>query len=123
MFPAQPAQEIPETSLAHAESLYRYAATRLDAFSLRCWIIQRLMLDDGLGHENAERAFENVVMGTTPYGHRSDCSTSRDKQRGYRGGRHRGFSARRIAAFADGSGRVRVDDEANPNNRLQRSKT
>jgi hypothetical protein len=73
MFPAQPAQEIPETSLAHAESLYRYAAPRLDAFSLRCWIIQRLMLDDGLGHENAERAFENVVMGTTPYRRRSDA--------------------------------------------------
>ena len=48
-------------SLAYAESLCRYAGDRLDPFSLRCWIVRRLMLDDGLDHSSAERAFEHVV--------------------------------------------------------------
>jgi hypothetical protein len=51
----------PVDSLAYAESLYEYAAQRLDAFSLRCWIIGRLMADDGLEHECAEELFERVL--------------------------------------------------------------
>jgi hypothetical protein len=54
-------REIPPGSLAYAESMYRYAAERLDAFSLRCWIVRRLMLDDGLGHESAVHAFEHAL--------------------------------------------------------------
>jgi hypothetical protein len=53
-------QRIPEDSLTYADSLYRYASARLDEFSLRCWVIRRLMLDDGLEHESAERAFEHA---------------------------------------------------------------
>jgi hypothetical protein len=53
-------REIPERSLTYADSLYRYASSRLDELSLRCWVIQRLMLDDGLEHESAERAFEHA---------------------------------------------------------------
>ena len=56
-----PPQAATGESHAYAESLYVYAAERLDAFSLRCWIIQRLMLDEGLDHECAERAFEHVL--------------------------------------------------------------
>ena len=54
-------QGIPDDSLTYADSMYRYASSRLDAFSLRCWIIQRLMLDDGLDHESAERAFDYAL--------------------------------------------------------------
>jgi hypothetical protein len=64
-----PTQQLPENSLAYAESLYRHAASRLDAFSLRCWIIRRLMLDDGLDHQGAERAFEHAV-GRSRLAHR-----------------------------------------------------
>lgn len=56
-----PAAGVPSDSLAYAETLYVYAARRLDAFSLRCWIIQRLMLDEGLEHTCAETAFEHVL--------------------------------------------------------------
>jgi hypothetical protein len=56
-----PAQDVPSDSLAYAESLYVYAADRLDPFSLRCWVIRRLMLDEGLEHARAERAFEHAV--------------------------------------------------------------
>jgi hypothetical protein len=63
-------QSLPQTSpvesLAYAETLYRYARPRLDAFSLRCWIIQRLMLDQGLAHECAERVFESVLASVGP---------------------------------------------------------
>jgi hypothetical protein len=45
---------------AYAEQLYDYAAGRLDAHSLRCWIIGRLMLDEGLDHTDAEAAFEQA---------------------------------------------------------------
>lgn len=48
-------------SHAYAESLYAYAAERLDPFSLHCWIVQRLMLDEGIEHERAEEAFELVL--------------------------------------------------------------
>jgi hypothetical protein len=48
-------------SLAYAESLYHYAGDRLDPFSLRCWIVRRLMLDDGLDHSSAALAFEHVL--------------------------------------------------------------
>ena len=51
----------PVDSLGYAESLYNYAAQRLDAFSLRCWIIHRLMADDGLEHGYAEELFERVL--------------------------------------------------------------
>jgi hypothetical protein len=50
----------PADSVAYAETLYGYAARRLDPFSLRCWIIQRLMLDEGLEHGCAEDVFEDV---------------------------------------------------------------
>lgn len=53
-------QQIPEDSLAYADSLYSYASPRLGELSLRCWVIQRLMLDDGLDHASAERAFEHA---------------------------------------------------------------
>jgi hypothetical protein len=56
-----PAQDVPGDSLAYAETLYVYAGDRLDPFSLRCWIIRRLMLDKGLEHACAERAFEHAV--------------------------------------------------------------
>jgi len=60
MSPELLSQRIPEDSLSYAHSLYRYASSRLDEVSLRCWIIQRLMLDDGLEYESAERAFEHA---------------------------------------------------------------
>ena len=47
-------------SLLYALSLHDYGANRLDPFSLRCWIIQRLMLDHGLDHACAEDVFEHV---------------------------------------------------------------
>ena len=55
-------RDLPERadSVSYAECLYRYAAPRLDPFSLRCWIIQRLMLDEGLEHGCAEDVFEDV---------------------------------------------------------------
>lgn len=52
-------------SLAHAQSLYEYAAERLDPFSLRCWIIQRLMYDDGLEHECAETMVARVLASAS----------------------------------------------------------
>jgi hypothetical protein len=54
-------QTAPVDSLAYAQSLYDYADQRLDAFSLRCWIIRRLMLDEGLEHLCAEEVFEHVL--------------------------------------------------------------
>ena len=51
----------PLGSLEYAESLYDYAAERLDAFSLRCWVIRRLMADDALEHGCAEELFERVL--------------------------------------------------------------
>jgi hypothetical protein len=45
---------------SYAESLYRYAGAHLDPFSLRCWIIQRLMLDHGLEHRSAKEIYESV---------------------------------------------------------------
>jgi hypothetical protein len=47
--------------LAYANGLHRYAANRLDDVTLRCWIIQRLMLDEGIAHTAAEAIFERVV--------------------------------------------------------------
>lgn len=44
----------------YAEQLYDYAGGRLDPHSLRCWIIGRLMLDEGLDHAGAEAAFEQA---------------------------------------------------------------
>ena len=57
-------QTAPVDSLVYAQSLYNYAARRLDPISLRCWIIQRLMLDDGLEHGCAEDVFEHVLAMT-----------------------------------------------------------
>ena len=51
----------PPDALEYAESLYDYAAQRLDPFSLRCWIIRRLMLDAGLAHLAAEEVFDRVL--------------------------------------------------------------
>lgn len=64
----QTAQQAPLESLAYAESLYSYAAQRLDAFSLRCWVIQRLMADDGLEHPSAEELFERVLASALKNG-------------------------------------------------------
>ena len=52
-------------SLVYARSLHDYAARRLDPISLRCWIIQRLMLDHGLEHGCAEDVFEHVLSSTS----------------------------------------------------------
>ena len=57
-------QTAPVDSLVYAQSLHSYAAHRLDPFSLRCWIIQRLMLDHGLEHACAEDVFEHVLAST-----------------------------------------------------------
>ena len=57
-------QTAPVDSLLYARSLHDYAAHRLDPFSLRCWIIRRLMLDHGLEHGCAEEAFEHVLAST-----------------------------------------------------------
>jgi hypothetical protein len=46
---------------SYAASLHNHAACRLDSFSLRCWIIRRLMLDQGLGHDAAERTCDRVL--------------------------------------------------------------
>jgi hypothetical protein len=54
---------------AYAESLYVYASARLDAYSLRCWIVQRLMLDLGLDHAQAVTALEAMVRPTPPRRH------------------------------------------------------
>jgi hypothetical protein len=59
-------QASPVESLVYAETLYRYAQRRLDPFSLRCWIIQRLMLDQGLAHPRAERVLESVLASVDP---------------------------------------------------------
>lgn len=48
----------PETT--YADQLFDYASGRLDANSLRCWIIGRLMLDEGADHDAAEAAFERA---------------------------------------------------------------
>ena len=56
-----PPQAARGESFAYAESLYGYAAGRLNPFSLRCWLIQRLMLDLGLEHGCAEEAVEHVL--------------------------------------------------------------
>ena len=46
--------------VTYAEQLYDYGAGRLDANSLRCWIIGRLMLDEGVDHAAAEEEFEHA---------------------------------------------------------------
>lgn len=62
-------------SMVYAESLYRYAAPRLDRSALRCWLIQRLMLDDGIDHRCAEDVVEHVLskerMVASATGHHS----------------------------------------------------
>ena len=58
-------QIAPLDSLAYATALHDYAAERLDAFSLRCWIIRRLMADDGLEHACAEELFERVLASAS----------------------------------------------------------
>jgi hypothetical protein len=75
-------QTAPVDSLAYAQSLYDYADQRLDAFSLRSWIIQRLMHDDGLEHECAEEAFEHVLASTLKAdGARDSRETHRERGR------------------------------------------
>jgi len=75
-----PTQQVPAASLVYAESLFDYASSRLDAVSLRCWIIQRLMLDNGLDHEIAEQAFEQAVGMA-----RAAAATSAPRRRPRRG--------------------------------------
>ena len=60
-FPTECPSEAVAEAILYARSLHEYAAPRLDAFSLRCWIIQRLMLDLELEHETAERACSAVL--------------------------------------------------------------
>ena len=61
-------QAAPVDSLLYAQSLHNYAAHRLDPFSLRSWIIQRLMLDHGLDHACAEDVYEHVLAWTSKAG-------------------------------------------------------
>lgn len=49
----------------YAGSLRNYAASSLDPFSLRCWIIRRVMLDLELGHDAAERVCDRVLAKET----------------------------------------------------------
>ena len=55
-------------AVLYARSLHEYAAPHLDAFSLRCWIIQRLMLDLEVEHEAADRACGVVLSADQPCG-------------------------------------------------------
>jgi hypothetical protein len=48
-------------AIPRADLLFHYACGRLDPGSLRCWIIQRLMLDEHLDHEHAEDAYARVI--------------------------------------------------------------
>jgi hypothetical protein len=68
-------------SLEYAESLYQYAAQRLDPFSLRCWIIRRLMLDDGLEHPIAEDVFDRVLASANDVGGRETARLRGDRRR------------------------------------------
>ena len=56
----------------YADQLYDHAAGRLDPDSLRCWIIGRLMLDEGVDHAAAEGAFESARSSA----HLRDAATS-----------------------------------------------
>jgi hypothetical protein len=55
-----PPEAVPPNCVAYAHGLHRYAAHRLDDVSLRCWIVRRLMIDEGLDHAAAEAVFERV---------------------------------------------------------------
>jgi hypothetical protein len=68
----------------------RRLCSRVDPFSLRCWIIQRLMVDDGLEHESAERAFEHALDGarTTSRRHAAQRPRRRNHLPGSAIGRH-----------------------------------
>jgi hypothetical protein len=50
----------PAVAEKHAEALYAYGAPLLDGFHLRCWIVQRLMLDCGLDHAAAEQVWARL---------------------------------------------------------------
>lgn len=45
----------------YAASLHAYAAPRLDAPSLRAWLVQRLMMDLSLDHAGAEELAAGVL--------------------------------------------------------------
>ena len=45
----------------HSARLCAYAAPKLDARSLRCWLIRRLMLDDSLDHASAEQIVDELM--------------------------------------------------------------
>lgn len=93
----QSAQGAPADSLAYAESLYGYAAERLDALSLRCWIVQRLMLDEGLDHTGAETVFGQLLASAPKVDTRGARRLGRERRRGSsRDGRANAYiSARR----------------------------
>jgi hypothetical protein len=64
-------QTTPVDWRAYAETLHGYAVPRLDPFSLRCWIISRLMFDLGLDHGLAEELVDDVhaaAMKAAPRG-------------------------------------------------------
>ena len=56
-----PVESTTRDTVAYADVLFHYACGRLDPCSLRCWIIQRVMLDEQLDHEHAEDAYERVI--------------------------------------------------------------
>ena len=98
--------------------------SRLDEFSLRCWIIQRLMLDDGLDHESAERAFEHArdAREKLPLGV-PHCSRQRrtagqalrlgDTQRAFCGNRHK-LRRRSRLLHACGKAAAAIGADADP---------
>jgi hypothetical protein len=46
----------------YAAALCAYAAPKLDAWSLRCWLIHRLMRDEGLDHASAELIVDQLLV-------------------------------------------------------------
>lgn len=97
--PSQTTPVAPLDSLVYAESLYRYAGNRLDPYSLRCWIIRRLMLDDGLDHSCAELAFEHVLASRPEREDARGARAARTSSRGWvRGRLHSRRPAGRVCA-------------------------
>ena len=80
MSTAAATEKAPPDALEYAESLYDYAVRRLDPFSLRCWIIRRLMLDRGLAHLAAEEVFDLVLAAATDVGNRDVRRLVRDRR-------------------------------------------
>jgi hypothetical protein len=63
----------PVDSAAYARGLYGYAGTRLEPASLHAWMIQRLMIDVGLGHADALLVTDTVLTEERALGRQHDC--------------------------------------------------